>query len=138
MEIMAHRFRRTDRPLYSPAGLTVGRLDDRTSCPEIKKLWRRQRQLSARCTAAADTAATKVLAQIAKTIEDNSEERLATWKKSVRLRAGAAKWIKQRMGEEEETVVTGELHHATVSLLDDAERMATTLADRWNVGSAHL
>ena len=73
----------------------------------IFKLFKKQRRLHARGTAAGDRQADAVSMQISQALERLSQERLRVWRENTQSRSKASRWIKWRLAEDSPAALPG-------------------------------
>ena len=100
---------------------------------KLRSLFRRYRQLSAKCTAHTDDIAADVLSAISAIIDFEGEQRLRRWRAAVSSRKGAARWIRNRMAHRTEAALPP-LSSALFTANQIAHQLADELARRWNAG----
>ena len=98
---------------------------------EICRLFKRARQLQAAGRSNSEAQVAEILENISVLIEAASATQLEKWKEKVSTRQGAAKWIREKLGESSEDPVPPEPSFTPADL---TKRLADELCSRWNCG----
>jgi hypothetical protein len=110
-------------------GWSVGASDE-----TVRTLWKQQRRAAAECSFEGDQRAIELLTQITAVIDDNSTSRLARWKQEGHKRGPSARWVKSRMSAWVGAPCAVDPQEAVVSNAVEENQVASSLAERWNVG----